>query len=343
MNRVRISVGLLAIVLSVNASAAEFCVDEVNALQSVLNTAASNGEDDHIMLVQGTYDVPPGGLDYIATEARELKISGGWVGICLGRSSDFFLTVLSGRGADRVLEIDAGPSATVTIEQLFIVAGSASIGAGILIQNTGEVLLERNAFFTNVASLTGSAVYVFGGDRIRFLNNLFSENHGTNVVDVEQLNGTGLYFIGNTVSVNTAPDNAAVRLDLDGTSSVLVANNILWNNDGIDLDLSPSTGDIFYWHNNVTDYSGPNIGVNNLSVDPQFMPALGAFELTPASPLIDMGIEPPDTVPIPTPFEDNWWLGVTDLGGNDRVQGLTIDIGAFEVLDGFFASSFGDN
>lgn len=332
--------GLLAIVWMADSPAAEFCVDDADALQGILDTAASNGQDDHIKLVQGNYPAPPGGWTFTSIEGRELKLSGGWVGICLGRSSNVFSTVLNGNGLDRALDIAAGPAGTVKIEQIEFLNGNAGIGGAILISNTGETLLERNAFIGNRASSSGSAVYVFDGDRHRFLNNLFIENEGSNVVDAAQVGGEGVYFIGNTVADNFASDHAAVSIAMSGGASVLVANNILWGNDGNDLDLASTTGDVFYWNNNVADYIGPAVGVDNLSVDPGFAPALGIYELLPSSPLIDMGIEPPDTLPIPAPFEDNWWLGTADLWGNERVAGLTVDLGAFELPDVLFINSF---
>jgi hypothetical protein len=56
-------------VLSSPVNAAVFCVDSASALQSALTSAQSNGEDDQIQIVQGTY---VGNFVYASTQANDL-------------------------------------------------------------------------------------------------------------------------------------------------------------------------------------------------------------------------------------------------------------------------------
>ena len=60
-------------------------------------------------------------------------------------------------------------------------------------------------------------------------------------------------------------------------------------------------------------------GVGNITQDPQFVDFTGGdFHLAPASPCIDAGIVQP------------WMAGASDLDGNSRVRGASVDIGAYE-------------
>jgi len=51
---------------------ATFCVSNASDLQTALTTAASNGEDDTIKIVQGTYN---GNFTYASTEAYSLTVT----------------------------------------------------------------------------------------------------------------------------------------------------------------------------------------------------------------------------------------------------------------------------
>jgi formylglycine-generating enzyme required for sulfatase activity len=60
-------------------------------------------------------------------------------------------------------------------------------------------------------------------------------------------------------------------------------------------------------------------GAGNITADPLFIdPANGNFHLQSASPCLDMGTD------------EAWMTGAVDLDGNPRIQGLAVDIGAYE-------------
>lgn len=331
---------LLATALLVSTAttqAADYCVDDVNALQPILNLAGSNGEDDHIMLVQGFYDIPGGGLTYTSSDGGDLEISGGWQGICLARSGDAFDTVLDGGSTDRILSIVAN-GRSVTVDRLMFFNGSANLGAGLHVLFALNLVVERSAFVGNNG--LRSALYASDGiNSARISNNLFTLNEGGQVAELRQSGGEGLYFNNNTVVDNTAAKNASVELVARDGASALVANNILWHNTGHDLDLFRSTGDLFYWNNSVGSYRGPPVGVNNVSLDPLFEPGVFSYELSPSSPLIDAGTLPPDGS---GSFESDWDVGVVDFAGDTRVQGGNVEMGAFEASDVLFETGFGD-
>ena len=67
------------------ANAAQFCVTSAASLQTALTTAASNGADDEVRIVQGTY---VGNFVYASTQANNLSVLGGYTVGCAGRVLD---------------------------------------------------------------------------------------------------------------------------------------------------------------------------------------------------------------------------------------------------------------
>ena len=63
---------------------ATFCADTSEQLQKDLNTAAANGEDDVIQIVQGTYI---GNFSYNSGELFGLTIEGGYSAGCSSRTT----------------------------------------------------------------------------------------------------------------------------------------------------------------------------------------------------------------------------------------------------------------
>lgn len=99
-------VGCLVLLLPGSTRAAIFCVSTAAELQAALTTAASNGEDDVIHIVQGTYN---GNFVYASTEAFNLTVEGGYAASCSSRVVDPANTVLDGLATGRVSAIPALP------------------------------------------------------------------------------------------------------------------------------------------------------------------------------------------------------------------------------------------
>src|SRR5690606_10935039 len=70
-------------------------------------------------------------------------------------------------------------------------------------------------------------------------------------------------------------------------------------------------------HSNVFGMNMP--GPGNMSIDPQFVATPGDLRLAPGSPLIEAG---DSTLVAP--------IYALDLAGNPRIQGVSVDIGAYE-------------
>ena len=63
---------IITILLPLSSHANTFCVSDATGLQTALTTAAGNGEDDTIQIVQGNY---VGSFIYTSTEAYNRRVS----------------------------------------------------------------------------------------------------------------------------------------------------------------------------------------------------------------------------------------------------------------------------
>ena len=141
---------------------ATFCVSNEAELQAALTAAASNGEDDTIQIVQGTYN---GNFVYASTEANNLTVEGGYTEGCASREIDPANTVLDGGGTDMVLALVSQGAANFTLEGLTLQNGASSTnfnGGGNLTSSatTGITIGSAGAHTHSVsctAASTGSS------------------------------------------------------------------------------------------------------------------------------------------------------------------------------------------
>lgn len=90
----RYLLALTVLLLAKSTLAEVFCVDSAQAIQTALTTAASNGQDDEIKIVQGTY---VGNFVYAtATEAYDLALEGGYTAGCSSQTINPANTILDG-------------------------------------------------------------------------------------------------------------------------------------------------------------------------------------------------------------------------------------------------------
>ncbi|MEN1729513.1 MAG: choice-of-anchor Q domain-containing protein [Pseudomonadota bacterium] len=363
---------IAALALSKTSYAEVFCVTSSLGLQIALGTAASNFEDDEIRIEQGTYAIQQfpfvqpftfnGGSTH-GGDSDDLTISGGWItfsGNPCGRqrsNASALDTILDGQGLDRVMHIDVGEQADVTITGLTFLAGSppgldTTRGGGLDLGSVSEIggtfKVERCAFVSNTAA-TASAVVISRSRTIHFNSNLVVGNTSRDpaaAVELLQINQNGIYAINNTIINNVTESNATVnvvtglRVRVEGTSQSLIANNILWGNERNDIIYG---GPGLHTSQNNTIESAANLPdseQNNVSIAPLFESGgFLNFNLDPQSPLANSGLSPPpDTVPFPTPFNLAWSLPDTDAGGRPRITNGRVDIGAFETLQDFLFS-----
>ena len=333
---------------------ATFCVTTSAELNAAMLTASVNSQDNHIKIETGTYVVESGFLrgtyTYIATESFDLEISGGWseffnepCGQNLGGSP--FLTILDGGELFRIMHVEPGVNADVTISGLYFANGKAieviekGAGLDLIIPDgaTGDILIERNAFINNHAWAIG-ALRIEGGSKVDIKNNLFllnTSDSGFSVVNIAQNNdnGYGVYFINNTVILNSGGAYFNVR----GPSQAMIVNNIFWDNVEADLGLI-GNGYKYLKNNNIgiQSYIGnssqthADVRSGNISSETLF--ESGLFNFTPSvnSELVSHGIKTGPIIPVPITFQYDWNIGTLDFSGNTRNQGSQVDIGAYE-------------
>ena len=181
---------------------ATFCVSNEIELQTALTTAASNGEDDTVQIVQGTYN---GNFTYASTEANSLTIEGGYTEGCASRLIEPANTILDGGGADNVLAlVRQTGAADFSVEGLTLRNGNAATaenGGGLYAKTEGNVALLDNIFTGNTAQKGGGGAYVSGTATLT--NNTFTGNSAS-------YNGGGVYirdsgtFTNNTFTGNSS-------------------------------------------------------------------------------------------------------------------------------------------
>ncbi|MGA9335544.1 MAG: hypothetical protein WBV39_14790 [Rudaea sp.] len=311
------------------AFAAVTCVSTPLQLAIALFVAQNNGEDDFIQLEVGTYNLG-GELDYFAatSETYALAINGGWAPGCNVRATSGS-SVLDGQNAVRPLYIDA--NGNVSIFGLTFAHGNPAQYAGGALNVTGPagavVAIDYNSFVANSVPATnsGGAIFVSSPGTILMRNNLFYANQGTNTL---YLVNDGIADLNNnTIVGNQLANHVGLgALDLAGSGTYYISNNLLWNNEGNDL----------YDQSGAANFSNNDIGVrdgfppasesNALSVDPQF----GLLSVHPGlkSRLINAGLD--------TPYGG---IGSEDLAFGERLIGKHVDIGAYES-EVLFANGF---
>ncbi len=349
----------LALGVQQHSQAAVYCAIDSAQIQFFMNIAETNGEADVIRIPTGSYDILAGGgftydaLAPVGGDDHDITISGGWTPFLdnpcgLQLSPSAFSTVLDGNDNDRVLTIRVRDNSDIRVEYLSLINGSKDPtangrGGGLLAGGssgyTGQITIENNVFIGNEAEFDG-ALHLDTGDVVRVVNNLFLINHATGNVGVTSLisnEGTGTYFINNTVVLNTTDSVSAnatggVYTFVNGPTQSFIANNILWSNDDLDLRIS-AANTVYLYNNDIEDQQGvAAVEAMNVSVPPQFAEGLLNFNLAEDSPLRDAGRNPPTIFIPPVPFQNRWSLPDNDLSGDNRMQGIRVDIGALEAL-----------
>jgi hypothetical protein len=366
-----LSGALAAAMLSApQAQAATFCVTSSAQLQSALDSADSNGEDDIIRIAQGTYPAPAGGPFRFRGGAafngddNDLTLVGGFVSAngapcgLLPPGAGALDTLLDGELRQQVLEIVAGEGSDVSILGIGFLSGRPSQagttrGGGLRLETVGDTagtfLVQRSLFIGNQADCSAAAD--ISGSRVtRFINNLVAGNNTIAcgaAVGLVQNDGTGIYVINNTIvnnttSASTSPGRTTgLDLFVGGSSRALVTNNILYNNEFNDVSFA-GTGFTTSRNNSIGRPVGSaTVSQNNLSIAPEFVGGLLDYNLAPDSALVDAGVMPSPIIPFPPPFESNWSLPGDDLDGGPRVIDGAVDIGAYETRSlNLFANGF---
>jgi hypothetical protein len=273
---------LFAVSSPVNA--AVFCVDNSGALQSALTTAQSNGEDDQIQIVQGTY---VGNFYYASTQTSDLSVQGGWTAGCTGRTIDPANTVLDGNQTGIVVMLTAPDVPAnlllhgVTLRNgysglLARIGSNGSITADFneLIENNngaslsgfGNFFLTNNNIHDNSSGGDGGGVYVNGVNAINFTNNIIHSNsvvgHYSRGGGVYVYGGGAISFLNNEIKHNTSSSNVG---SVGGGVYVYDGGTINFSNNNIQENTGYSGGGGAYIYGDNILFINNNIQGNTTS------------------------------------------------------------------------------
>jgi len=321
---------ILAALISPAAQAAVFCVGSPAELDAALTVARANGEADDVRVVAGTYALAAP-LVYSTHQAFALTLSGRWNAGCTAQAGPS--SILDGQGQHRILYAFSDATGDLAIIDLVFSNGrntGAIAGGGLSIETSSRrVQVERNLFHGNqdTGSAGAARIAISTSDFVLVLrNNLVLGNRapegGGIVLNVST--GPSAFVTGNTILANTAtlPGALCGGLCVGGVADFSISNNILWGNAGGDLHLG-NIGSARLSSNDIGSLTGqppaPGSG-GNLSVPPGFEPGLLSTRLAPDSPLVNRG-DP----------QAAGGLGALDAAQAPRLQGRSVDIGAFET------------
>ena len=225
--------------------AATFCVSSASELETALATAASNGEDDTVQVVQGNYF---GNFIYASTEAFNISIEGGYTTTCSSRVVDASNTVLDGSNSESVLVFSSNQIANFSVDGLTMQNGTAQTigpsggtsGGGLKVSTNGSLTLTNSTVSGSSASSGGGICvgpnYMAYIITVTLSNNIISNNsayYGGGICAF----GNGTITLSNNTIINNATEGggsgAGGGVYLDGyytDSTIILTNNTIKNN-----------------------------------------------------------------------------------------------------------------
>jgi hypothetical protein len=285
-----------------------------NATFTLEDSAVSNNQS----LCSGTIDCREGGMGLQAANSAQVEIlrnefAGNSVVIASG-------SVLAG-GAS----LSIGESATLLLEDNRFIGntvsgtGGGGTGVGLGLSGDGTKTARRNRIENNTAALPNPAVVpqlsVFqGGDAASTLSDTVVVNSNTKgIVAITFGDGSPTLHLTNLTVADHA--HTGIQAANNAAGGALNLSNSIAVNNGTDVSFS----------------GGVTTTANLVGGAAGFVDAPGGdYSLAEGSDAIDAGTNAPPG-----------GLGPTDIDGNARISGGTVDQGAFEFLsDTVFADSF---
>jgi hypothetical protein len=217
---------------------ATFCVNTANALASALQLARSNGADDVIRVVQGTYQ---GTFAYDSAEAFDLTIEGGYLAGCGSRVINAANTVLDGNSAGTVLTVFSSGLADIVVDGLTLQHGKAAAeAAGLQVpccrsSNGVSLTLMNSILRDNTLTATGSfgagGLGYYGARSLIVKNNVIEGNQSSSYGAISSNGGLEILITNNTISHNTASEGGGMYLHTGFCGAgVVLTNNVVTDN-----------------------------------------------------------------------------------------------------------------
>lgn len=252
-------------VIANSAFAEIFCVDTAEEIQAALTTAASNGQDDEVQIVQGIY---LGNFVYAtASESYDLKVAGGYTADCASQTLDPNNTILDGGTTSRTLFLSAvKESVNIRLAYLAIVNGlskSGEPGAGLFasIEGIGSITIDSNIFSNNNSASEGGGVYIAAFKGVATIErNTFTSNKAFSGGAITAY-GEDVKIVSNVISGNktTVGSGGGIYICC-GEGKYTLQNNDVRNNEA-----AGAGGGIYMAIDNSTSNVIGNIAVGNKS------------------------------------------------------------------------------
>lgn len=250
--------GLMLLAIANSAFAGVFCVDTAEELQAALTTASSNGQDDEVQIVQGSY---LGNFIYSSIQGNNIYLFGGYKSSCVDRIVDPNNTILDGNHQFLVLALSApNVSANFFVEGLTLRNGQREgNGGGIYAVNNGSInLFNSNIHGNSVTGFfdNGGGVY-FESQNANIYGNTINDNSAPSDAGGIYVRANSINAIGNKIIRNHAGGFEAGGIYAIGTS--MIENNLI---DGNQVGFGSGGGGRIEGNTSVKN----NIIKNNLSV-----------------------------------------------------------------------------
>ena len=212
----KILILLIASILSLFGGT--FNVSTTPELRTALSTAATNGEDDTIIIADGTYkttDDGQGTFSYLGNEDNNLTLQG----------SSAENVILSGDNQHQIFNHKSTENAPMTLEKLSFVDGNktSEVGGGVYTDYSIEV--KDCNFTNNTTSRIGGGFFSHYSATVT--NSTFTNNSATK-------EGGGFYSNSATVTNSTFTNNSANSGGGFWSYSATVTNSTFTNNSAVD-------------------------------------------------------------------------------------------------------------
>jgi hypothetical protein len=257
-NLPRLLAGALLLGIAQPALAGVFCVNTAASLQTALTTAASNGVDDEVRIVQGTY---VGNFVYASTQANGLSVLGGYTAGCASRTLNPVNTILDGNQTNRVLVLSAPDAAAdFLVEGLTLRNGKRTAGAGggllATVGSDGVVTLNNNQIENNT-TVGYSYEYPGGGAFISATTATLTNNNITGNTGGGGSGGATIYastamLINNNFTGNSGSNFYGGGAEISATTATLTNNHFTSNTAGRGGGVSIAASTATLTNNNIS-------------------------------------------------------------------------------------------
>ncbi|REA63810.1 hypothetical protein DSL64_05135 [Dyadobacter luteus] len=303
--------------------------DASGDLQAMINSSTT---DNQVWVAAGEYQ-PASGQSFSMKEG--VKIYGGFPATGSPAINDrnyaTNVTTLKGNNASVVYNNLNFLTNAAILDGFTITGGSASEGGGIY--NRASSPLMRNLVIKgNSATSHGGGIALSGGsDNFRLENSLVTSNTASAPGGgIYVLNSSSPVIVNVTISGNTAGSGGSgVTVE---RSNLTVHNSIIWSNSGTALNFqgpgANGRADISYslvqgsggsgnWQTSVGSDNGHNLDTNPLFKDA----GNNNYQIAVSSPAVNAG----------NSSLLNNAAAISDLAGEIRIYGVSIDMGAYEA------------